>query len=206
VPALRRTPGRLVRRRSQTHGPALLHRLGGAHVRQVLRIEAATPGDLGDVKDAYAHGRRIQRDQGTLGWPEFTDAAILAEINDGRLFKVHDGDALAGVFSVTYDDGPIWGARERGAHIYIHRIARAASFTGRGLLDAIFAWSDGHCASLGRDGLRMDTWASNIALIKIYERHGFQLLGFQHIGQDPRLAAHYHDNDFALLERNLVKS
>ncbi|HEX7938521.1 MAG TPA: GNAT family N-acetyltransferase [Gemmatimonadaceae bacterium] len=166
-----------------------------------MNIVPAVPGDLDEAREAYAHGRRIQRSQGTLGWPEFNDATILAEIHDGRLLRVMDGAAPAGVFSVTYNDSAIWGNRERGAHIYLHRIARAESFRGRGLLDAIFRWADEHCRSLGREGLRMDTWASNHALIAIYARYGFSFVGHQHIGVDPGLAAHYHNNDFALLEK-----
>ena len=166
-----------------------------------MNIVPAVPGDLDEARAAYAHGRRIQRDQGTLGWPEFSDAAIIAEINEGRLFRVMDDGAPAGVFSVTYDDSAIWADLERGAHIYLHRIARAESFTGRGLLDAIFRWADEHCRSIDREGLRMDTWASNHALIAIYARYGFRLVGHQHIGVDLRLAAHYHNNDFALLEK-----
>ena len=49
----------------------------------------------------------------------------MAEIRAGRLRRVVDGPALAGVFSLAYEDGAIWGERERGAHVYLHRIARA---------------------------------------------------------------------------------
>ena len=135
-------------------------------------------------------------------WPEFTDAAILGEIDARHLFRVVVDDAIVGVFSVAYEDPAIWGPYERGAHLYLHRIARAAQYPGRGLMDAILAWAGHQCTVLGRDGLRVDTWASNTTLIAFYQRRGFRLVGERRLGADPRLPPHYHGNAFALLERS----
>ena len=169
--------------------------------RPFLRIERATVDALGDIRAAYEHGRVTQRAQGAIVWPEFTDDSILGEIEAGHLYRVDAGEAIVGVFSVAYEDAAIWGPHERGAHVYLHRIARAANYPGRGLVDAVLTWADEHCAQLGREGLRMDTWASNTALITYYQARGFQLIGEHTLSADPRLPAHYHENTFALLER-----
>lgn len=167
-----------------------------------MRVEPATSADLPAVRAAYADGRRIQKEQGSVVWPEFSDAAILGEIEDGRLLRVvDDEDALVGVFSVAYEDAAIWGEHERGAHLYLHRIARAAGYPGRGLIDAVLAWAGARCEALGRAGLRMDTWASNVALVAYYRRLGFRLVDRRRIAADPRLPAHYHGIELALLER-----
>jgi ribosomal protein S18 acetylase RimI-like enzyme len=165
-----------------------------------MQIEPATPDDLAAARAAYAHAREIQRQEGSTLWPEFGDASILAEIAAGRLLRVIDGGALVGVFSVAYDDAAIWGERERGEHVYLHRIARAAGSSVRGLFGAVLAWALEHCRGLGRRGLRMDTWADNTALIAYYERQGFRVVGRRRIGSDPRLPPHYHGNEFTLLE------
>jgi ribosomal protein S18 acetylase RimI-like enzyme len=165
-----------------------------------MRVEPAAPAHLPDVRDAYAAGRAIQRSRAGTVWPEFTDAAILLEVERGCLFRVLDGDRLAGVFSVAYEDPAIWGERERGAHVYLHRIARAAAHPGGGLLDAVLAWGRARCRALGRAGVRMDTWASNEALIAYYERAGFRLVGRRRLPADPRLPPHYHGIEVALLE------
>lgn len=149
----------------------------------------------------YAHGRAVQRAQRSITWPEFPDDVILAEMKAGKLFRIVTDAELAGIFSVAYEDGAIWGPLERGAHIYLHRIARAAGTASGGLIDAVLAWAEARCAQLGREGLRLDTWASNAALIAFYERRGFHLVGERTLGADPQLAAHYHGNTFALLER-----
>lgn len=166
-----------------------------------MRVEPATPADLPAARAAYADARAIQREQGAILWPEFTDASILAEIASGRLYRVLDGGALVGVFSVAYEDGAIWGEHERGEHLYLHRIARAASYPGRGLIGAVLGWARARCREIGRAGLRMDTWASNEALVAFYERQGFRVVERRRrIGTDPRLPPHYHGNEFTLLE------
>jgi ribosomal protein S18 acetylase RimI-like enzyme len=165
-----------------------------------MRIEPATAADLEAIRAAYADGRAIQREQRSPEWPEFSDAAIIAEIEAGHLFRIMHDDALVGVFSVAYEDPAIWGEHERGAHIYLHRIARAAGYRGRGLIDTVLQWARARCRTLGREGLRMDTWASNAPLIAYYQRLGFALVGRRRIEADPRLPAHYHGIELALLE------
>jgi ribosomal protein S18 acetylase RimI-like enzyme len=165
-----------------------------------MKIERATAVDLPSIRAAYDDGRAIQRGQGAPVWPQFADAAILDEIDAGRLYRVLDAGSLAGVFSVAYDDAAIWAERERGAHIYLHRIARAAGHRGRGLVRAALAWARAQCESLGREGLRMDTWASNAALIAYYQQLGFALVGHRTVPADARLPAHYHGLELALLE------
>jgi GNAT superfamily N-acetyltransferase len=165
-----------------------------------VQIEPATPDNLSAIRAAYAHGRNTQREQASSVWPDFRDADILREIDAGQLFRVVADESLAGVFSLAHDDPAIWGSLERGAHIYLHRIARAADWNGRGLMDAILTWAAEQCSALGREGIRIDTWASNAPLIAFYERRGFRLLGTRRLSADPRLSPHYHGNEFALLE------
>jgi ribosomal protein S18 acetylase RimI-like enzyme len=170
-----------------------------------MHVEPATPAHLAEIRAAYAHGRARQLVQETSAWPEFTDAAILREIESGLLFRVLDGDEFAGVFSVAYEDPAIWGDDERGAHIYLHRISRAPTYSGRGMVDAVVAWAVARCEELGREGLRMDTWADNSALVDYYSKFGFTLLGTRRIPADPRLSPHYHGIQLALLERPLPR-
>lgn len=165
-----------------------------------MHVERATRADLDAIREAYEHARAIQRARAAEAWPEFTNVSILAEIDSGRLLRVmHDG-ALVGVFSVAYDDAAIWSERERGEHVYLHRIARAASATVSGIVDAALEWARAHCRELGRVGLRMDTWASNRALIAYYEARGFRVVAHRRIEVDPRLPPHYYHREFTLLE------
>jgi GNAT superfamily N-acetyltransferase len=165
-----------------------------------MRVEPATFSDLPAIRAVYADAREIQRAQGAILWDDFPAQLTTSEVETGRLFRVMDGDALAGVFTVAYEDEAIWGERERGEHIYLHRIARATTHPGRGIMKPILEWAWSECSRLGRVGLRIDTWASNQALIDFYERQGFRFIGVRSIGVEPRLAPHYQGIDLALLE------
>lgn len=168
-----------------------------------MRVEPATSVDLPTVRAAYDEGRAIQREQGSSVWPAFTDAAILEEVGASRLFRVVDGAEPVGVLSVAYRDDAIWGELEQGMHLYLHRIARTKGYHGRGLMDAVLTWATIEGKRRGLNGLRMDTWASNASLIAYYRRLGFRFVCFRRLGADPRLPAHYHGIELALLERPL---
>ena len=167
-----------------------------------MRVDPASPADLEAIRSAYAHGRAMQRDSGSERWPEFPDSAILAEISSGALLRVLDGEDLVGVFTAVYEDAALWAERERHAHIYLHRIARTSTYPGRGLVDAVLDWAQARGEALGLEGLRMDTWASNEALIAFYAKRGFTLVGKTRISNDSPLP-HYRGLELALMERPL---
>ena len=167
-----------------------------------MRVEPASPADLPAIRAAYAHGRAMQLASGSEQWPEFPDTAILAEITSGSLLRVLDGDDLVGVFTAVYEDPALWAERERHAHIYLHRIARAPTYPGRGLVDAVLDWAQARAEEFGLEGLRMDTWASNDALIAYYGKRGFALVGKTRISNESPLP-HYRGLELALMERPL---
>ncbi len=70
-------------------------------------------------------------------------------------------------------------------------------------MDAIVAWALVRCAQLGREGLRLDTFGGNDALIAYYQSRGFTLVQKRMMGNDPRLSPHYKELLLALLERPL---
>lgn len=171
-----------------------------------LRVEPLEREHVSLVQGAYADARMLQREQGAPIWPEFPDSAILAELREGHLFRVLDGDDLVGVFTVAYEDPAIWGERERGAHVYLHRLARVRTSPAHGLLGAVLAWARARCRAMGREGLRIDTWATNAPLIAYYERNGFRVVETRMIGTDPRLLSHYHGIELALLEESAPRA
>jgi ribosomal protein S18 acetylase RimI-like enzyme len=168
-----------------------------------MRIEPATVTDLAAIRAAYGDGRAMQRAQRSVVWPEFTEAALMREVEAQTLFCVRLDSAVVGVFSMLPEDALIWGADERGQHLYLHRIARTASYRGGGLVDAILGWARQACVARGRAGLRMDTWAGNDALIAYYVSRGFRQLRSVRLPVDPQLAEHYHGIELALLESPL---
>jgi GNAT superfamily N-acetyltransferase len=167
-----------------------------------LRVEPLGAEHLSVVQGAYADARVLQREQGAPIWPDFPDSAIVAELAAGHLFRVMDGDDPVGVFTVAYEDPAIWGERERGAHVYLHRLARVRTASAHGLLGAVLDWARARAREMGREGLRIDTWATNAPLIAYYVRNGFRVVETRMIGADPRLLSHYHGIELALLEED----
>lgn len=165
-----------------------------------MRVDFARADDLPRIQEAYAEGRRRQRERGTVVWPEFSDAALLAETRARKLFRVLHDDAMVGTFALTYEDRAVWADRERGAHLYLHRIARSPSDASHGLLACIVEWARARCRELGREGIRMDTAAASRQLVAYYERAGFVLVDRRAIAPDPALPAHYDGREVALLE------
>jgi ribosomal protein S18 acetylase RimI-like enzyme len=168
-----------------------------------IRVELATPDDLPDVRATYEYARAFQHTKTGVSWPAFVESAILAEMAARQLHRVVENDEAIGVFSVVREDPLIWGELERGAHLYLHRIARAPAYGGHGLVAAVLEWASERCRVLGREGLRMDTWADNQALVGYYERHGFALVGRRRLF-DSRLPAHYYGVELAMLEKPVV--
>lgn len=166
-----------------------------------MRVERASPSDLAAIHEAYERGRAIHREHAESPWPPFSDDALLAEMRADGLHRVMDGDTMVGVFSVTYEDEGIWGELERGAHIYLHRIARAEHHSGGSMVDAIVTWGLAQCDALGREGLRMDATSDNAPLLEYYRTFGFETVATLRMPADPRLSPHYHGIELALLQR-----
>lgn len=165
-----------------------------------MNVEPASIGDLPRIQEAYAEGRRRQQACGTLVWPEFSEASLVAEVRARKLFRVMDNDVMMGTFAVAYKDQAVWGERERGAHVYLHRIARSPAGTSRGLLPAVIEWACAHSRDLQREGIRLDTAAASSQLVAYYEQAGLVVVGRHVIGPDPTLPTHYHGTEVALFE------
>ncbi len=165
-----------------------------------MNVKPASIGDLSRIQEAYAEGRRRQQERGTLVWPEFLDASLISEVRARKLFRVMDNDAMVGTFAIAYEDQAVWGDRERGAHVYLHRIARSPWSTSRGLLQSVVGWACAHSRELQREGIRMDTAAASSHLVAYYEQAGFVVVSRHVIGPDPTLPSHYHGTEVALFE------
>jgi ribosomal protein S18 acetylase RimI-like enzyme len=173
--------------------------------RSRVRIRPVTQDDLPAIRAAYETARILQLRTGSKVWPTFADDAILLEIAEQKVFGVFKGGVLAGVFTLLEADPVIWGELERGEHLYIHRMAGAAGCTLPGLFDTIVRWARQACQALGLAGIRMDTWASNGALIDYYSRHGFEVVGRRTMPPESSLPPHYHGLELVLLEKSVAR-
>lgn len=114
-------------------------------------------------------------------------------------------DIVAGYFSIALSDELIWGEKERGDAIYIHRICVNPDRKGNNLTMHILSWAYGYAMAAGRKFIRMDTWGDNQRLVSYYVTCGFQHVGNKRLGLVPDLPPHYRNANLALFE-NVVGS
>jgi len=136
-------------------------------------IVPVEPSDVELVFDLYDNAIEFQKTVFDKQWLGFDEALVNREIGEGRLWKILDRGDVGCIFSVSYEDPLIWGARSHISSMYIHRIVTNSDFRGRGYVRAIVDWARDHASSLGLRYIRMDTWADNLKLKDYYIGHGF---------------------------------
>ncbi len=166
----------------------------------LLRIENTVPDDLPMIFQLFDAAIAYQEKNGYELWPRFSESMILEEISGKRHWKVLEGDTIAGVFSVMYNDPAIWLERDRDPAVYLHRIAVNPSFKGKGLMPAIREWAREHAIQQGKEFVRMDTWGNNENLRKYYESCGFDYLGKQQLPETEHGPAHYGGSFLSLFQ------
>jgi len=102
---------------------------------------------------------------------------IVEEIRAGRHFTVREDGVILGCVSVLFADSEIWEELEDGRAIYLHRMCVNPARKGNHLAAILLKWALEYSASMKRDFVRIDTWASNNRLIEYYLRCGFVAFG-----------------------------
>jgi len=134
-------------------------------------------------------------------WPTYPEQKIKNEIEAGFHFSVFtQDDVLAGYFSLALSDELIWGDKERGDAIYIHRMCVNPDRKGNRLTAAVLAWATGYAVNTGRKFVRMDTWGDNQRLVDYYIACGFRHIENRRLDVVPGLSPHYHNTNLALFE------
>lgn len=166
----------------------------------LLRIENTVPADLPLIFQLFDAAIVYQEKNGYELWPRFSESLILEEISGKRHWKVLEGEAIAGVFSVMYNDPVIWLERDQDPAVYLHRIAVNPSFKRKGLMPAIREWAKEHAVQQEKEFVRMDTWGNNENLRKYYESCGFDYLGKQQLPETEQGPAHYGGSFLSLFQ------
>ncbi len=139
-----------------------------------MRIENTQLDDVDAVLEIYREATQYQRRNGYNLWPEFPRDVVRAEIEERRHWKVVAGDEIVAVFVTTDDDPYVWGSRDDGQALYLHRAAVPAHYKGQKLMVRIIDWAVSRARDLQRRYVRCDTWADNPTLVTYYRRCGFR--------------------------------
>ena len=170
-----------------------------------IKITHTEPADRAIIHWLFEEAMAYQRRKGYPVWQGFDKKQLQDEMEKGLQYKIVIDGSLACIFSVCYADAVIWGERETGDSIYLHRIVVNPDFKGLKLFGQVLDWAICHALDWGRQYVRMDTWADNPNIINYYLGFGFQFVGNCTTPDTEELAKHYRNQDLALLEMELQK-
>jgi ribosomal protein S18 acetylase RimI-like enzyme len=157
-----------------------------------FQLRLATSADLTGIfrllDDAAAWLRTAKdTDQWERPWPtrEARDARVRAGVEHGDTWIVLDGYVPMGTITIKpRPNTAVWSGLDRGCDlsdraVYVHRLVTARNYTGLGGLgSALLSWAGRKGQRLyGAQWIRIDVWASNLALHDYYRKRGFQPCG-----------------------------
>lgn len=108
----------------------------------------------------------------------FPSAHIARSIEQGEVFIIRDGAAVAATVTLDRDADPrIWTSEEAAEPaLYVHKLSVDRAYAGRDLGGAILNWASSQAAAAGARWLRLDAWTTNPRLQRYYIDHGFEHL------------------------------
>jgi GNAT superfamily N-acetyltransferase len=166
-----------------------------------MKIYRSVPSSNDLFRDFWNAALICQKSNHLPLWPSYPEQRIEDEIHAGLHFTVVMPDqVLAGYFSIALSDELIWGDKERGDAIYLHRICVNPVRKGNNLTAHVLSWAYGYALVAGRKFIRMDTWGDNQRLINYYLACGFEPVGNRRLGSVPELPPHYNNANLALFE------
>lgn len=168
-----------------------------------MEILRTSRDDLEIMRVMWNEALQFQKEGGNPVWPEFPEELIVSEIESDLNYKLTSGGKILCYFSVVFSDPVIWGEKEKGDALYLHRGVTASEFRGLGLTRFIFEWARVKAKLINRKYIRIDTWGSNRELINYYTRAGFRHIGYRELGETPDLPAHYNNLRLAIFETDV---
>lgn len=156
-----------------------------------MEIVNSTVQDLDAIFDLYDAAIAHQKAVSNMHWKPFDRKLVEIEIAEARQWKIMIEGQIACVFVSAYADPAIWGEKDQQPSVYLHRIVTHPEFRGRNFVRAITEWAKQHAQVLGRNFVRLDTWAENLKLKELYLRAGFQFIGNTAPADPSSLPSHY---------------
>lgn len=153
-----------------------------------------TNSDVSNILKLYDDARELQQARNMVIWPYFSEGFIMTEIMEQRQFKIVDNGVIVCNWAISFKDKEIWGSRDKGDSIYIHRICVNKDFRGKRYIDNIVTWAGEFGRIWDKKYIRLDTLGNNKKLIKHYTSAGFKFLGMIELTDTRALPQHYQDH------------
>ena len=144
-----------------------------------MLLRPATPADLSAVVALLDEAAEWLRERGLDQWPKrFSPDWVAPAVADGEVQLAVVGDEPVGTYALVWADPVIWGdlADHEDAG-YVHQLAVARSWAGRGIGERLLDHAGALVAEAGRRWVRLDCVAHNAGLRRYYRGLGFTELG-----------------------------
>lgn len=150
-----------------------------------LLIRQATSADADAIVETLAEAARwVEELDGTIMWVEgeLEQGRVRAEA-DAALFVVGEVDGrVVGAIRFQLEDRLFWPDLDAADSAFVHRLAVRRAFAGQGISTALLEWAVDRARTLGKRYLRLDCDADRSRLRALYERFGFRLHSYRHVG------------------------
>jgi ribosomal protein S18 acetylase RimI-like enzyme len=171
-----------------------------------MEIKKCLISDTPEILSLYQAARNLQTQKKMVVWPVFKNGLVETEIHEERQWKIIIDGVIACNWAITFEDKEIWGQKDKGDSIYIHRICNNPTLRGNRYIDSIVSWAKKYATQIGKQYIRLDTLGNNTKLIEHYTSAGFEFLGIHKLTDTATLPKHYQDEpNCCLFELDLNK-
>lgn len=168
-----------------------------------IQIINTTMSDLGTVHLLFDQAIELQGKNGYKVWEGIDNNGLEKDIMEALQYKIVKGKDVLCIFSILYNDPFIWGDRDKGDALYLHRIVVNPNFKGQKQFQKVLDWAKEHAKQNNLKFLRMDTWADNKKIIDYYQSFGFEFIENLTTPDTPELPIQNRNLNVALLELKL---
>ena len=106
-----------------------------------FKIINTTKQDLGFIYSLFEEAIAYQQRKNYPVWNGFDKDVLIKDVASKQQYKIVIDKEIACVFSVCKNDPLIWGEREKGDAIYLHRIVVNPKYKGCKQFEKILNWS-----------------------------------------------------------------
>lgn len=165
-----------------------------------FKIINTTKQDLEFIYSLFEEAIAYQQRKNYPIWNGFDKDVLIKDVASKQQYKIVIDKEIACVFSVCKNDPLIWGEREKGDAIYLHRIVVNPKYKGYKQFEKILNWSIDFAKQEKIRFIRMDTWAHNSNILDYYKNYGFKFLENFTTSDSSELAIQNRNLEVALLE------
>lgn len=171
-----------------------------------MKINNCVTSDSEEILALYESARDLQHQRNMVVWPIFEKSFVEKEIEEKRQWKFQMDSVIACNWAITFEDKEIWGEKDKGDAIYIHRICTNPNLRGKRYINTIVEWAKLYAIEKGKQFVRLDTLGDNSKLIEHYVSAGFRFLGMVKLTNTKTLPVHYQkEPNCCLFEIDLAK-